>query len=118
MREYMARRYDRRKAAAIDQLGGKCVRCGTKDDLDFDHMDPATKSFTIARRLAGVSEAKLQAELAKCQLLCGPCHLEKSRSEGSLSGNDKTYRCCGRTFIGSKAYGGHRRWCDTPASLA
>lgn len=78
MRQYMAKRYKRRKAAAIEQLGGKCVYCGSTEDLQFDHIDRNTKSFTIARELDSVSEKRLQEELAKCQLLCPPCHEEKT----------------------------------------
>lgn len=111
MRLYMARRYERRKQAAIEQLGGQCAHCGSKLDLEFDHIDPRTKSFSISDRLAGVAESALQAELAKCQLLCHPCHVDKTRLEGSLSDNAETYQCCDRTFLGRKAYAGHKRWC-------
>lgn len=79
MRIYMAKRYERRRRKAIDQLGGECVHCDSTVDLEFDHIDPSTKSFAIGGRLAGVSEAKLQQELAKCQLLCDDCHISKTR---------------------------------------
>ncbi len=71
-------RHRQRKAWALALLGGKCVKCGTAENLEFDHIDPLTKSFTIAMRLSK-GEEKLRAELAKCQLLCQPCHLEKTR---------------------------------------
>src|SRR3954447_20487902 len=99
MRDYMARRYEQRKARAIEQLGGRCARCGSVDDLHFDHVDPRTKRFDICKRLAGISEARLQAELAKCQLLCRPCHDEKSRAEGSYGNFARDVTCgCGRSF--------------------
>ena len=50
MRVYMKRMWDDRRKAAIDHLGGKCVHCGTSHGLEFDHIDPLTKSFTIASR--------------------------------------------------------------------
>jgi len=78
MKEYMARRYLRRREAALHQLGGRCAVCGAKEDLVFDHVDASTKSFSIARRIAGASEAKLQEELKKCQLLCADCHQKKT----------------------------------------
>lgn len=84
MREYMRRRYQRRRSRAIAQLGGRCVRCGCSDPdkLDFDHVNAATRSFRIGERLAGISEARLQAEMKKCQLLCGECHQQKTTDAG------------------------------------
>ena len=78
MREYVLARHHRRMAAAMIALGGKCVRCASTERLEFSHIDPATKSFVIAQKAAGVSEEKLQAELRKCQLLCHDCNTEKA----------------------------------------
>lgn len=65
------------KRRVIEQLGGKCVRCGSVDRLQFDHVDRTTKTKVIGSMLTQ-KEATLQAELAKCQLLCQPCHSLKS----------------------------------------
>jgi hypothetical protein len=64
----------------IERLGGKCVECGRTETLEFDHIDPSTKSFNIA---SGYSKPKevLLAEVAKCQLLCNKCHIEKSKKD-------------------------------------
>lgn len=35
MRKYMLERYYRRKAEAIIALGGKCVKCGSTDNLEL-----------------------------------------------------------------------------------
>lgn len=78
MKAYMKERYYKRKAACIAKLGGKCVKCGVVDDLEFDHIDPETKTFTIGNKLASVNESLLQEELKKCQLLCVNCHETKS----------------------------------------
>lgn len=112
MREYMARRYEERKAWAIERLGGSCTKCRSTSELQFDHIDPATKEFSIATRLAGVAMKRLLLELDKCQLLCQACHLDKSRREGSLSRKSKMYTCkyCGDEIFGN-AIGGHSRWC-------
>lgn len=82
MRVYMTERYHRRRTAAIEQLGGVCVGCGSDEGLIFDHVDPATKAFDVGKIFSGGSEAKVQAELAKCQLLCGSC--EKAKTKGDL----------------------------------
>ena len=31
-------------------LGGKCECCGSTFNLQFDHIDPTTKSFSIAKK--------------------------------------------------------------------
>lgn len=51
MNEYMKRRWKERRISAVIQLGGCCVRCGTTESLEFDHIDPSTKTATIARLL-------------------------------------------------------------------
>ena len=102
MREYMARRYERRVAEVIVLLGGKCVKCGDdKKKLQFDHVDPSRKTFTITARLAGISVEKLKLELEKCQLLCVDCHMIKSVEESGkflargTHGTVSAYRYCG-----------------------
>jgi hypothetical protein len=43
--------YYRVKEKLIEELGGECVVCGTKEELEFDHVDPATKLFTIGAKI-------------------------------------------------------------------
>jgi hypothetical protein len=51
-----------------------CEACGTKTgQLDYHHVDPSTKSFWIASNL-GRAWPVILAEVAKCQVLCQPCH--------------------------------------------
>ncbi|GEM_PF-6625542 len=87
-REYYARNREQMRQRARDtaerarlrlaDLKAKgCVICGdtTPSLLDFHHRDPATKSFGIASVTRWINnEARLQAELAKCDLLCRRCH--------------------------------------------
>jgi hypothetical protein len=73
-----------RKAHLIERLGGKCVHCGTTKNLQFDHIIPADKKFTITHKLTK-SLVEIYEEVDKCQLLCGKCHLEKTK-EDWLSG--------------------------------
>jgi 5-methylcytosine-specific restriction endonuclease McrA len=60
-------------------LGGVCS-CGSTDRLEFDHIDPSTKKFTVGR-LMSYSEAAVLEELKKCQLLCFKCHRKKTAEE-------------------------------------
>lgn len=65
----------------VDLLGGICANCDSSDSLEFDHIDPSTKKFTIA----GFSRARsdIDKEIEKCQLLCSDCHKKKSIDEAS-----------------------------------
>ena len=67
-----------KKAYLIEMLGGKCVGCGTTENLQFDHIDRKQKSFTIGKRLEYSLEDKLIPEAKKCQLLCKTCHQIKT----------------------------------------
>ena len=77
---YRKKRRDMLKKRAIEFLGGKCVKCETEERLEFDHIDPATKCFSIAARIGCKWEDTL-VELRKCQLLCYDCHREKTATQ-------------------------------------
>jgi hypothetical protein len=81
---YMKTRYRVFMDEKIEQLGGKCVRCDSVTELEFDHIDPATKEFGIGKGWSK-NPADVEKELRKCQLLCKTCHLEKTR-EGRENG--------------------------------
>ena len=69
---------EERKKLLIEMLGGKCESCGTTKNLQFDHIDPTTKSFSIAKKYMC---PVVFEELKKCQLLCYECHLKKTSEE-------------------------------------
>lgn len=64
--------------AKIKQLrGGKCVRCGYDiciSALEFHHLNPNEKDFTISNDHFKLEEAIKESE--KCILLCSNCHKE------------------------------------------
>ena len=76
---------DRLRVQMLEYLSSRsCAHCGIADIrvLDFDHIDPATKSFSIARAIANVSSwQKILAEIQKCQILCANCHKIKTAAE-------------------------------------
>lgn len=69
----------RRKLNLIRVCGGKCAICGYNKIpacLEFHHIDPKTKAYSIA---AGGNCHDLELDLAevqKCILLCANCHRE------------------------------------------
>lgn len=61
-----------------------CVQCGESDIrvLEFDHIDPALKSFSIARAINdGVLWDTILAEINKCQVLCSNCHKKRTAAQ-------------------------------------
>lgn len=58
-----------------ERQGGKCIKCGYDKcikALEFHHLDPSKKDFTISndhfKLLDAVNESK------KCVLICSNCH--------------------------------------------
>jgi len=69
----------------LEYLGDKsCGVCGFSDPrvLEFDHIDPTTKSFGIAKAINDkMSWPKILAEIEKCQILCANCHKIKTAEQ-------------------------------------
>lgn len=84
MREYVLARYHRRRLEWVEVKGGRCVQCGATDNLEFDHIDAATKSATISK-LWSMNDEIIEAELEKCQLLCHDHHMEKSKRDDDFN---------------------------------
>jgi hypothetical protein len=80
---YRRARYHRLMNEARTLLGGKCVRCGSAADLEFDHIDRRTKLFNISA-VTQVPLARWWEEVRKCQLLCLECHQNKSLAAGDV----------------------------------
>ena len=66
------------KKRAVDYKGGKCQVCGYDRcirSLDFHHVDPTKKEFSISE-FKNKKIENLKNELDKCILLCSNCHGE------------------------------------------
>lgn len=84
-RSYQEKRRIERLAWAKAYLGGVCVRCGTTEDLQFDHIVPGSRVRTISTA-TNWSMKRFKEEVDKCQLLCPVCHHQKSREYGEHGG--------------------------------
>lgn len=71
-RKWMA---ERRRSFFQDK---KCSICASSDNLELDHIDPLTK---VSHRIWSWSQPRREAEIAKCRIVCKPCHDVKSRTE-------------------------------------
>lgn len=79
MREYMRNRYHSVRNRVLKELGGKCIQCGSKKDLQFDHINRHKKTLRMAD-IHSVSDARLKEELKNIQILCKKCHKQKSHN--------------------------------------
>jgi predicted Zn-ribbon and HTH transcriptional regulator len=64
-----------------------CADCGERFEphqMDFDHRDPKSKSFTIMSGRASLkSRGVLLAEVAKCDVVCANCHAVRSQRQSA-----------------------------------
>ena len=72
------RHRNKRRQQLRDAKSGGCIDCGEKDVvvLGFHHRDPAAKLFNVSQNRS-VRYALLEAEIAKCDILCANCHLRR-----------------------------------------
>ncbi len=67
------------KQKCVDYKGGCCQECGYKkclSALEFHHIHPEHKDFSIAKARLTTFGSKVQTELDKCILVCANCHRE------------------------------------------
>lgn len=111
-KEYHRKRFDKRIKEMVAYLGGSCNVCKSTQNLEFDHIDPSGKNFSIKKKWTLPWE-ELEKELDKCQLLCLPCHKLKTDDENGHANNRLgNYECkCGKQYTDRFMFAGHRRWC-------
>jgi hypothetical protein len=81
-REWMARR-------RAEWFAGKtCVDCGATERLEVHHRDPEQK---ISHRVWTWADDRREAELAKCEPLCRPCHFKRHKRVAA-HGGERRYR--------------------------
>jgi transposase len=67
------------KDILIAEAGGACAVCGyrrTRRALEFHHLDPNQKRFTLSAKGVTLALETLRLEASKCVLLCSNCHAE------------------------------------------
>jgi hypothetical protein len=77
--ERVAERRRTVKEILVAEAGGACVVCGYDryvGALQFHHVDPATKAFSISQSGASRALARTREEAEKCALVCANCHAE------------------------------------------
>ena len=94
-REYLIKAVSKRRKAirikAIEYKGGCCKICGYQkctDALEFHHLDPKKKDFSISSKGYARSWVRVKEEIEKCILICANCHREihaNAASSGNVS---------------------------------
>lgn len=70
------------------KLASGCVDCGYNTHpaaLDFDHIDGTTKVDNVSKLARLRSWAAIEAEIAKCEVVCANCH--RIRTVSRLDGH-------------------------------
>jgi len=68
------------KIKLVEYKGGKCANCGYDkciEALDFHHVNPLEKDFTIGGKSWAFETLRKEAD--KCILLCRNCHIEEHK---------------------------------------
>ena len=77
--EYLKQHRRKIKEELVAYKGGKCERCGYNkciNALEFHHLDPTKKDFTISDSTKHYSLEDMKKEVDKCILVCANCHRE------------------------------------------
>ena len=75
------------KQKAVEYKGGKCSKCDYSKciaALEFHHLEPEHKDFSISKDGSTRSWERVKAEIDKCILVCANCHREIHDAERSI----------------------------------
>ena len=65
------------KETKLNDVACGCRDCGYvghPDEFDYHHIDPNTKIACVSDMLGTYGRPKVIAEMAKCDIVCKPCH--------------------------------------------
>ena len=91
----------------VKVLKGSCADCGLPCEqwnvvmFAFDHLDPTQKSFALSKA-RGHTYKEIDAEIAKCDLVCHNCHAFRTwieRHHDGIAPSDADALNCRPTFF-------------------
>jgi len=88
LKKAVAKRRKLVREKAVAHKGGKCQLCGydrCHAALEFHHLDPTKKDFSISADGTTRSWKRVQTEIEKCVLICANCHREIHAGVSQLS---------------------------------
>jgi transposase len=92
------------KRRLVGMAGGCCILCGYREHvaaLQFHHLDPSTKAFSISREGTTRSFTEVRAEAEKCVLLCANCHAAVEAGVKEIPAQLRTLRLASASGPGS-----------------
>lgn len=90
-KETRKRAYEKIKTRRAEFLKGKKCPCGSEEKLNIHHINPSEK---VDHKVWSWKKERMDAELAKCTVLCEKCHVElhaKERRDGDIHGSVSSY---------------------------
>lgn len=100
-REWMRKRRAEYLADAV------CAKCGSTEDIEIHHRDPAQK---VSHRIWAWRPEQIVEELAKCDTLCARCHAQHHAAlRRSPCGTHMSYRRGCRCEACKKGHADHNR---------
>ncbi len=87
--EAVSRRRRKVKRILVEEAGGSCCICGYDRciaALEFHHIAPMDKRFSLSHRGVARSIERARAEARKCVLLCSNCHAEVEAGFATVPG--------------------------------
>jgi transposase len=94
--EAVSRRRRKVKRILVDEAGGVCQICGYDRciaALEFHHLEPTDKRFSLSHRGVARSLARARAEARKCMLLCSNCHAEVESGATTIQRDVPVLQC-------------------------
>jgi 5-methylcytosine-specific restriction endonuclease McrA len=73
-RNQRRRNYKNGRIKLIEEMGGKCVVCGTKKKLEFHHKEPRDWNPSGTARWVRLARYRREADQGKVELRCRHCN--------------------------------------------
>lgn len=94
-RERTKRRDSARRAYLSEKKSAACMDCGAKYPpyvMDFDHRESSDKVGGVGSMAMSCSFQRLEAEIAKCDLVCANCHRERTHRRRQYVGPSRRHK--------------------------
>jgi len=70
---------ERNRQIIYEHCGCECCKCGSRENLEFDHINPSLK--TSKQSFLSVGKGDLLSQIDNIQVLCHNCHKKKSTAQ-------------------------------------
>jgi 5-methylcytosine-specific restriction endonuclease McrA len=78
-KEKQAAKRERNRQIIYEHCGCECCKCRSRENLEFDHINPALK--TSKQSFLAIGKGDLLNQIDNIQVLCHTCHKAKSTAQ-------------------------------------